>query len=144
MHQYMTTIITSAIIAALTQVLSPSRWKKYIGIVTGIMIISAIAAPIFDIKKIDFFSNYSYEDSIDTNVQKKQVCSELEKRVSEDAAERLKKELGEKCDVTVSLSVNDNYEICGVKEMTVWIKRNREKAKNILQEVYSPEKIYFR
>lgn len=139
----MMTVIGSAVLAALAQVISPEKWQKYIKIVTGIMIISVIIAPVYELKGIDIFSGFEYESDIDEYAQKKAVAAELERRISEDVVLRIKNELGVGVRAEAAVSLNENYEIEGVEEISVWTDQSREKIRQILQEVYSPQKISF-
>ena len=143
MNAYLIKVISAAVLSAITQSLAPEKWKKYLNAITGIMIISVIVSPIFELKKIDLFSDFTYNSSIDEYAQKKAVCKELEKRVSEDAANRLKTQLGGEYKVETTLEVNNDYEIVGVKEMRIWTKEKRQQAKKVLESIYSPQKISF-
>lgn len=143
MRQYLISIISAAVLSAVAQTVSPNNWTKYINIITGIMIVSVIAAPVFEISKIDLFSDFSYSYDVDEYAQKKAVITELEKKVSEDAANRLKNEFSWEFKVNTMLDVNENYEIESVKEMTVWPAKEKKRVKAFLQKIYSPQKILF-
>ena len=56
--EYLMNIAGAVIITVFAEVLLPDKWNKYIKIITGLIIISAIAAPIKE--KINFdISDYS-------------------------------------------------------------------------------------
>lgn len=144
MNDYMITVIGSAVLSAIALMLSPDKWRKYVKAVTGIMIISVIISPVAALRGIDLFSGYEYSDAIDENAQKTAVREELEKRVAQDAAEKLSAEFGITAKVSVKLKVNENYEIEGVEEITVWTEKQAERIRQRLNEIYSPQKISFR
>ncbi len=144
MDKYLTTLITAAVLSAVAKNISPQRWQKFISIITGIMLVSVIVSPVFEIAGIDLFSEFSYSDETDMLAQHKQVKEELERRVSEDAQKRLTDKLQGEYKVETELLVNSNYEIEGVKEMIVWTKEKKTPIKEILGTVYSPQKISFR
>ena len=144
MQRYLIMVISAAVLSAVAGTLSPEKWRKYLNAVTGIMIMSVIVSPVYDLKTTDLFSDYSYNSELDMNAQKKAVCDELKIRVSEDAKQRIKQELGNECNVEVQLELNNKYEIEGVKEITVWTKSKKREIKQLLQKVYSPGKISFR
>ena len=144
MDRYLTTLISAAILSAVAKNVSPERWQKYIRLITGIMLVSVIVSPMFELAKIDLFEEFSYIDETNMLAQHEAVKEELEKRVSEDATNRLSKELGGQYRVQTDLLVNENNEIEGVKEMIVWTKEKEAPVTKILGAVYSPQKISFR
>lgn len=144
MNNYMITVIGSAVLAALALMLAPDKWRKYVKVVTGIMIISVIISPVAALRGIDLFSGYEYSYTVDENAQKTAVREELERRVAKDAEERLSDEFGITAGVDVKLKVNKNYEIEGVEEITVWTEKQAERIRQRLNEIYSPQKILFR
>ncbi len=143
MQEYLIRLISAAVLSGVAQAVTPEKWKKYLNVIAGVMLINVIASPIFELRKIDLFSGFSYSDSIDEFAQKKAVVKELEKAVAEDSVKRLKESLGRDCTVEVVLDVNDMYEIESVKEMRVWMHGEINQAKAILQKVYCPGKILF-
>ena len=144
MDKYLTTLITAAVLSAVAKNMSPRRWQKFISIITGIMLVSVIVSPVFEIAGVDLFSEFSYSDETDMFAQHKEVKAELEKRVSEDAEKRLRDKLQGEYKVETKLLINSNYEIEGVKEMIVWTKEKKNPVREILGTVYSPQKISFR
>lgn len=143
MDKYLTTLITAAVLSAVAKNVSPERWQKYISVITGIMLVSVIVSPLFELAKVDLFEEFSYKEETNMFAQHEAVKEELEKRVSEDAKNRLSKELGGEYKVETKLLVNENKEIEGVKEMIVWTKEKETPVKRILGAVYSPQKISF-
>lgn len=143
MDKYLTTLITAAVLSAVAKNVSPERWQKYISVITGIMLVSVIVSPLFEFARIDLFKEFAYTEEINMLAQHEAVKEELEKRVSEDAKNRLTNELGGEYRVETELLINKNNEIEGVKEMIVWTKEKEAPARKILGTVYSPQKISF-
>ena len=144
MKAYMMTVIASAVLCAVALIMSPGKWKKYIKVITGMMIMSVIIGPVSQLKGIELFAEYETAEPGDTNLQKKVIKQELEKRLEEDVAKRISEEFGITADVSVLVGINENYEITGVEEIAVWTKTKPEKLRQRLTEVYSPQRILFR
>ncbi len=143
MDKYLTTLITAAVLSAVAKNVSPERWQKYISVITGIMLVSVIVSPLFEFAKVDLFEEFSYTEETNMLAQHEAVKEELEKRVSEDAKNRLANELGGEYRVETKLLINKNNEIEGVKEMIVWTREKEAPVRRILGAVYSPQKISF-
>jgi len=143
MKAYMMTVIGSAVLCAVVLIMSPEKWKKYIKVVTGMMIMSVIISPVAELRGMDLFMDYEFSDEVDVNLQKKTVKAELEKRIEEDIKLRISDEFGITVSPEVTVGVNENFEITGVEEIKLWTETGREKIRRRLEEVYSPQKILF-
>lgn len=143
MKEYFTLIISSAILAGIAECAAPHKWKKYLNAISGIMIASIILSPIPDFKNIDFFLNTTDNTISATEIQKNAVHSSLKKRIDDDITNRIKENLSIEITAKSELSLNDNGEIDGIEEITVWATQKRTEIKNILEKVYSPTKISF-
>lgn len=143
MKEYFTMIISSAIFAGIAECAAPQKWKKYLNAISGIMIASIILSPIPDFKKIDFFAETTVNTLSAAEIQKKAVHSALKKKIDDDIVKRIKENLHIDITVQSELSLNDNGEIEGIEEITVWTSRKKTEIKSILEKVYSPMKISF-
>ena len=140
MREYIISIAGAAILSGLVKILSPAGWQKYIKIITGLIIISIIAAPIRELKKINIFSEFSLpEGNIDEEVQIKKVKDELAIRVQEDINKRVYKEFFETAKSSVVIDVNEKNEIVGVLSVKVITKADSEKVKKLINEIYGVE-----
>lgn len=122
MKTYILTIIGAAVLASFASMLSPDTWRKYVGVITGLVIISCIVAPVAKFSKTDLFSGFeAIEDTEDynKNLQLEIVKDEMEKRIEEDISQRLKNEFGMEVSPKVEIGVNENGEIEGVKEIRI-------------------------
>lgn len=143
MNSYMITLISAAVLSALVTILSPEKWRKYINIISGIMIVSVIASPLLQYKEVRLFVEETGISDIDRYAQQVAVAEELKNRVQEDVLERIYNELKIKINAEVIIDVNENKEICGVREIKIWTQTHQKKIEKILKEVYSPKKITF-
>ena len=60
MKSYIISIAVCTVICAVVNMLTPENWKKYVGVVTGLVITLSIASPIIGIFGNDFLSEFSY------------------------------------------------------------------------------------
>lgn len=144
MKTYILTIISAAVLSAFAINLSPEKWKKYIQLVTGLVVIICILSPIKSIITEDIFGDMADIDySIAEGVsQAELVKEELKSRVEDDAKKRLLEEFGINASVSVEISVNDSGEIEGVKKISVSGARLTAAAKARLCEVYGVSEVY--
>ena len=143
MKQYIITIIGSAVLCTAAHILTPAAWQKYVKIITGLVILSVIAAPIANFTDFDIFSSFSIEESeIDENLQTDIVAKELKKRVEADIAGRIKAEFSAEAEATVDIGVAQSGEITGVSHIKIKLKAGAQKEQIITRmcEVYGTKK----
>lgn len=140
MREYIILIAGAAVLSALSEIMSPEGWKKYIGVITGLVIVSVAAAPIAKLKHIDLrdFENVSAaEDTVKLqDYSTSRVSEELEERVKEDIKDRIMREYGRECDVKVRLDINEDNKIAGVKGVELHMSRPPEELKEKIGEMY--------
>ena len=137
MREYIISIAGAAILSGMARILSPTGWEKYIKIITGLIIISVISAPIGVLKEINFFSDFSLPKSdIDENVQLKIVGEELKKRVEQDIESRIKTEFLKDAEAEVEIGINEKNEITGVLSITVKTMADENNLRKRLCEIY--------
>ena len=143
MKEYFSLVVSAAVLAGVAECAAPETWKKYLGIVTGIMMISVILQPVSSIKKVDLFSDYNNEAINFETVQTQAVVSELSKKISSDVEEKIYNKTGVETEAETVISVSKDGIISGVKEIVVWTTEQQQLITQILEE-YKPSKIYFR
>ena len=114
MKEYIITVIGATILSAMANILSPDSWRKYIGVITGFIIISCIISPISKLTDTDLFAGFDefYEDRTDyKQVERDFIIGQLEKKIAEDIEARFKNEFNEEVTASVALKVNENNEI---------------------------------
>lgn len=137
MREYIISIAGAALLSGVAKILSPAGWDKYVRIISGLVIISVIAAPVGNIAKINIFSNFSIENSeIDEGIQIRTIKDELQKRVENDIEERVRNEFFEEAEAEAVIGVNENNEITGVLEIIVYTKADEQGLKKRLCEIY--------
>lgn len=147
MKAYIITIIGATLLEAMAGILAPEKWRGYVQIITGLVIISCIVSPVTAIVKTDIFAGFdSVTQSIEDgeNMQRELVMEELEKRIDEDIAARMQKEFS--LDVTANshIKVNGEGEIEGVESIYIYGDKLTERARDRLCEVYglSPGEVH--
>ncbi len=141
MKEYIITVIGAAVLAAITRILSPESWNKYVRIITGLIIISVIIAPIANIAKFDLFSDFSIQEisDPDDDIMLNAVEKELKRRVEEDVSQRIRNEFFCDSEVEAKISVTENGEISGVHSIKVKTKADKTLLKRRIAEVYGED-----
>lgn len=122
MKAYIMTIVGAALLAAFSDLLLPAAWRKYVRIITGLIIITTIIAPMAQCKQVDFFQDFELDDAVveqGTQDLESRVAMELERRVAGDARERIAAEFGIDTEVRVEVQVNEQNQITEVRAIYV-------------------------
>lgn len=148
MKEYIISIAAAAVISAVVSIITPEKWSKYVGVVTGLVVVLCIAQPIFSLLDADVFSGIEFQSektSVDgTDMLRKEIVKELETRVETDAQSRIKTEFMMDCSVDADVSVNEKGEITGVNNITVYSKRRPDTAvMSRLKEVYGVKEVKY-
>jgi hypothetical protein len=87
MKAYIISIAVSTVISAVVTMITPEKWSKYVGIVTGLVVTVCIAQPIINLMHADVFEGFSYNvtanKSEGESVLYRQIKTELEKAGSD-------------------------------------------------------------
>lgn len=148
MKAYIISIAAAAVISAAVSIITPERWAKYVGIVTGLVIVLCIAQPVLNLLRTNVFEGIEIQtQELSTGGNEllfDEVKAELTARVEEDAAARLKTEFMLDCETEADIAVNENGEITGVKSITVYCKRGLDTAAAArLREVYGTAEVKY-
>lgn len=147
MKAYLISIIVATLISAIINIITPEKWTKYVGVVTGIVVTVCIAQPIINIMRADVFGGISYTLKQSSNDGEKVLYShikeEMEKRISADVEARIKRDFGKECKAKTEITITENGEVKGVKAITI----SGDKIDNIvigkLREVYAPKEVKY-
>lgn len=139
MKSYIITIIGATILSALASIISPEKWRGYVRIITGLVIISCIISPIVSLVHSDIFAGF--DDSFEAvtqgeDMQRRIVTDELEKRINADIEERLRQEFNITVTADCDIAVNADGGVEGVREIRIYGDKLSERAINRLCEVY--------
>lgn len=144
MKSYILTIIGATLLSAFAGNLAPDRWRKYVKIITGLVLIICILSPLKSLVSVDWFEDFSVDEYI-TNGGKTQtelVIEELTEKIEQDVEARLKKEYDMNVTARVEISVNTDGEIDGVKKICVTGAKLTEAVRARLTEVYGTAEVY--
>lgn len=139
MKTYIITVIGAAILSAFAEIISPEKWRGYVKIITGLVVISCIIAPAAGLFHSGVFNGL--DESIVSvgetqNMQERLVVTELQKRINADIEKRMKDEYGISVSAECDLRFDDEGKLTGVKEIYVYGKKLTDGAKRRLCEVY--------
>ena len=145
MKAYIISIAVSTVISAVVTMITPEKWSKYVGIVTGLVVTVCIAQPIINLMHADVFEGFSYNVTANKSegeaVLYRQIKAELEKRISDDAKNRLKTEFGRACEVRVEVAMTGSGEVTGVKKISVYGDKIDAVVIGRLRDVYGAEEV---
>ncbi len=147
MGAYIIGIVGATVIAAVISVLTPEKWDKYVGVVTGIVVTICIARPIIGLMDADVFGefreigNTSVTES--TEIFANEIKDELQSRIAMDVKERLKSEFGKDCVARVEVNVTRAGEVSGVDLISVRGDKIDAVAKSRLREIYGAREVKY-
>ena len=84
MKEYIITIIGATLLSAMAGIIAPEKWRSYVQVITGLVIISCIISPVTAIVKSDIFDGFdSVQENIadSSNMQTELVIEELKNRI---------------------------------------------------------------
>ena len=145
MKAYIISIAVSAIIAAVVNMLSPDKWAKYTGIVTGLVVVLCIGRPILELANTDVFAGFRFDETVLSNKGEMEfrgeVKRELEAQLEGDIKTRVKNEFGRDCEADVTVGVNGSGEITGVDKIIIYGKGFDNAVTGRLRELYGAKEI---
>lgn len=139
MKEYVLSIIGAAVLSSFAAMLSPEKQRKYIGVITGLVIISCIVSPISKLIGTELFGGFEYIEDYEKytyDMQKEMIIEELNESIGKDVSKRLSEEYKINAAAEVSVSVNENNEIDGINEIRIGGVRLTTAQKARLCEVY--------
>lgn len=141
MRAYIIMVAAAAVLSAFCDILIPKGWQKYIGILTGAVLLTVLISPVITLRggkmpEIVLPEQDYIEYDVDSEVKE-----ELKKRVEEDIAERLMSEFGVSCRAQAEITAQDG-KITGVGEITLDCAAN-ERISARLKEIYGCERVVF-
>ena len=132
MKEYIITIIGATLLSAMAGIIAPEKWRSYVQVITGLVIISCIISPVTAIVKSDIFDGFdSVQENIadSSNMQTELVIEELIKA-------RMEKEFKLSVTAECEIMVNDEGEITGVESVRVYGDKLTDRARSRICEVY--------
>ena len=145
MKAYIISIAVSAIIAAVVNMISPDKWAKYTGIVTGLVVVLCIGRPVLELANTNVFAGFSFDERVLSNEGEKEfrneVKNELERQLEGDIKTRVENEFGRTCNADVIIGVNGIGEITGVEKIIIYGKGFDNAVIGRLRELYGAKEI---
>ena len=143
MKEYILKIVGVSLLAAFSEHLVDKKWKKYINLISGFMIISVLLSPFTfkrDIKIFDEFelkSDYSKEGN---EILYENVKKELEEKVASDLERRVLEEFSENVTADVTVLCDKNGKIEKVKKITIKGQEN-QKITDRVKFIYGADEV---
>ena len=144
MRTYLMNLAGAIIVTAFSDVLLPDKWSKYVKIITGLIIISAIATPVKDKINFDISSYLSESEQLSQQGEeysKKLVANELERKINEDCELRILEEFNIDSKVLCTISINEKNEITGIEEINIIAQNVGKEVVSRINEVYAPKEV---
>lgn len=145
MRTYIISVAGAAVLSAVINMLSPERWGKYIGVLTGLVVAATIVRPILSLADKDFFSDIQIKTDVASetgmDVFYSELRAELENRVAGDIKERLLHEFGTDSEVSVEARAAKDGRISGIGRITVHGGRLDNAAAARLYDIYDAEEV---
>ena len=141
MKEYLMRIIGSVLICVFADMLLTEKWSKYIKIITGLIIISAISAPFQKPLNLDFKEYFNETKKLETDGMEysiELIKKELEKSLENDINKRFIDEFKQDIKTQVNVSLNDENKISGVEKINL-IGTINQKMIDRINEIYAPE-----
>lgn len=140
MKEYIITIASASVAAALADIIAPDGWRKYIRIIIGFLVISAILAPIAEFRHVRLLPvgesvEISEEPLYDS------VAAELRRRVESDIEERVKEEFNTEVTAEAEIDADAEHHILGVRALRITCRKNPAGMAERLKTIYGCENI---
>ena len=136
MKEYIITIIGATLLSAMAGIIAPEKWRSYVQVITGLVIISCIISPVTAIVKSDSFDSVQENIADSSNMQTELVIEELKNRINEDIKARMEKEFKLSVTAECEIMVSDEGEITGVDSVRVYGDKLTDRARSRICEVY--------
>ncbi len=144
---YILSIALATVLGAVMNILTPDKWQKYVGVVTGLVVMLSIAGPIISLIGNDTLSGISYTaETTRTRGEYElynKVKAELIKRINDDVAKRLKAEFGRTCTAKAEVEMTASGEVRGVETIHIYGDKIDAVAVGRLREVYGAKEVKY-
>ena len=143
MKEYILKIVGVSLLAAFSEQLCDDKWRKYINLLSGFMIITVLLAPFTYKKDIKIFDDFALENNYPKSAEEiiyKNIKSELENKVSEDIKRRVAEEFSQDVEATVSVLAAKDGKIDRVEKISLRGKKN-PKITDRLKFIYGADEV---
>ncbi len=147
MKTYILSIAVTTVLSAVVNMITPDKWSKYVGVVTGLVVMLCIAQPIIGIMNRDTLADFSYTTDTRITDGEKLLCAnirtELEGHINRDIKDRLKRDFNRDCSADTEVAMTDKGEVTGVRRITVYGDRIDAVIIGKLRDVYGAEEVSY-
>ncbi len=144
MKSYLIKIVGAVLICVFTDHALPDKWSKYVRIITGLIIISAIASPLEKPLNLNFDDYFKVSQKLEYDgeeYQRSLIKEELEKTISNDIQTRISDEFDVNISANVDIEINEENKISGIDKISLQGDIN-ENILNRINEIYAPKEIF--
>ena len=144
MKQYILQIIGAALLAVFADLFAPDGWKKYIGIISGMILLTVIITPIADFKNIDVYSGFNESESMMINgneIYGNLLKKEFSKKLEEDIKSRISEEFSKNTTVRVELLMNNEGNIEKILSIDITGKNLNKEISSRISYVYNADEV---
>lgn len=143
MREYVLSIATMAVICSLSDIIIPKSWQRYVGLLTGALLLLTLIAPLAKFRGLEIRLPDTPDFPITDFNTKNSIKERLEERISVDIQERISTEFKIKTNPRVTVNTDEDGAIAGVAEISLDIKSSPAVSARLC-EIYAPEKITWR
>ena len=144
MKTYFMSIMFAVLISVFAGMILPDKWDKYIKIITGLIIISTIVTPLkktWDFNYDEYLLKYDEIETDGTEYQRQLITKELGNKIKNDISDRLSEEFQVDPEVKVTIGIDQENKITGVKIIELNGDDLSDKIYDRLMEIYAPEEV---
>ena len=144
---YILSVAVTAVVSSIISMLSPAKWSKYVGMITGLAVVVCIGQPVFSLLNEDLFMDMHLQtEQIQTSgndILNREIKKELAKKVEEDIIKRLKDEFALTVSVQADVAVNMSGEIEGIEKITIFGDKPDAAAVGRMRDIYGVREVVY-
>ena len=143
MKEYILKIVGVSLLAAFSEHLADKKWKKYINLISGFMIISVLLSPFTFNRDIKIFAEFKLDSDYSeegNEILYENVKRELEKKIASDLKRRVLEEFSENVTADVTVLCDKDGKIERVKSITLKGRKN-QKITDRIKFIYGADEV---
>lgn len=146
MKNYILKIAGGTVLAVFADIFSPPGYKKYMGAVTGIILIAIVMSPVEELKNIELGLTYAESEASSAVNSGEQIYGELLKkefseRIATDVRERIREEFSKDVSAEVTVETNDDGGISKIVRIVIIGTEPDEKISERIAYVYDVDEV---
>lgn len=144
MKSYIIQIVGAAILAVFADILSPAGWKKYMGIITGMILLTVIVTPAAKWRGVDILSGYQETDAVlsqGNEIYGDMMKNEFSKSIALDVRERIRQEFSADAVVEAEVEVNERGNIEKILKITITGEGLSRKIADRISFIYDVDEV---